>query len=184
MHKIARLGGAVMTVVAATIAMPAGASAQEAKSAALARQLAAALDAGKLDSIAAKDPSAPDVFCAALYFPGSQLLVVSAKYSVPQLLVERLVKKEYRDTYLDLNGASVAGTKIFIQDGAADGLKPKNADNQAPDIFEAAGKQMLFDGDNKKVKMSDQEYQKAFADADEKYSQILTALLAQLKKTS
>jgi hypothetical protein len=49
--------------------------AQESKSAPLAKQLAAALDAGKLDSVAAKDPSAPDVFYAALYFPGAQLLV-------------------------------------------------------------------------------------------------------------
>src|SRR5262249_23220939 len=109
---------------------------------------------------------------------------VSAKYSVPQLLAERLTKKEYRDTYLDLNGASVPGSKVFIQDGSADGLKPKNDSNQAPDIYEAAGKQMLFDGDNKKVKMSNQEYDKAFADADERYAQILAALIAQLKKTS
>ena len=51
--------------------------AQESKSAPLAKQLAAALDAAKLDCVAAKDPSAPDVFVAALYFPGVQLLVVS-----------------------------------------------------------------------------------------------------------
>jgi hypothetical protein len=182
--RIVRLGCAILTLVVATLGVPSPASAQESKSASLARQLAAVLDAGKLDSVAAKDPSAVDAFCAALYFPGAQLLVVAAKYSVPQLLVERLGKKEYRDTYLDLNGAAVAGSKVFIQDGAADGLKPKNADNQAPDIYEAAGKQILFDGDNKKIKMSDQDYQKAFADADERYSQILTALIAQLKKTS
>src|SRR5262249_34825151 len=142
------------------LALPAPSTAQESKSAPLAKQLAAALDAVKLDSIAAKDPSAADAFCAALYFPGAQLLVVAAKYSVPQLLMERLGKKEYRDTYLDLSGASVPGSKIFIQDGAADGLKPKNADNQAADSYESGGKQMSFDGDNKRVKMSDQEYQK------------------------
>src|SRR5207237_4059780 len=47
--------------------------AQDSKSAPLARQLAAALDAGKLDSIAAADPSAPDAFVAALSFPGLQI---------------------------------------------------------------------------------------------------------------
>lgn len=52
---------------------PAVVSAQESKSSSLAKQLAAALDAGKLDSIAAKDPASPDVFAAALYFPGMQL---------------------------------------------------------------------------------------------------------------
>src|SRR6266542_5851470 len=120
--------------VVGTLSLCTPVSAQESKSAPLAKQLAAALDAGKLDSVAAQDPSAPDVFYAALYFPGAQLLVVGAKYSVPQLLSERLLKKEYRDTYLDLNGAAVPDTKVFIQDGAADGLKIKNADNQAPDI--------------------------------------------------
>ena len=181
---IARLGCAVLVLVAATLAHAGTASAQESKSAPLARQLAAALDAGKLDSVAAKDPTAADVFCAALYFPGAQLLVVAAKYSVPQLLEERIAKKEYRDTYLDLNGAAVPATKIFIQDGAADGLKPKSGDNQAPDSYEAAGKQTLFDGDAKKQKISEQEYQKLFSEADDRYAKILTALIAQLKKTS
>lgn len=176
------VSGALAVLV--SLSAVASVSAQESKSAPLAKQLAAALDAGKLDSVAAKDPGAPDVFCAALYFPGAQLLVVSAKYSVPQLLSDRLMKKEYRDTYLDLNGAAMPDSKVFIQDGAADGLKLKSSDNQAPDIYESSGKQTIFDGDSKRQKMSDQDYQKAFSAADERYSQILTALLAQVKKTS
>ena len=40
----------------------------------------------------------------------------------------------------------------------------------------------MFDGDWKKQKMSEQDYMKAFSAADERYTQILTALLAQLKK--
>jgi len=159
-------------------------SAQESKSAPLAKQLAAALDAAKLDSIAAKDPSAPDIFFAALYFPGVQLLVVAGKYSVPQLLIERLVKKEYRDTYLDLNGASVPATKLFLEDPGADGIKAKREENQPFDSYEADGKRMMFDGDWKKQKVSEQDYMKAFSAADERYTQILTALIAQLKKTS
>jgi hypothetical protein len=43
-----------------------GASAQEAKSPALARELAAALDTAKLTSLAAKDPAQPDRYVAAL----------------------------------------------------------------------------------------------------------------------
>ena len=174
--------GALAMIVSLSVSTPA--SAQESKSASLAKQLAAALDAGKLDSLGARDPSAPDLFHAVLYFPGAQLLVVSAKYSVPQLLNDRLMKKEYRDMYLDLNGAAMPDTKVFIQDGAADGLKAKNAENQAPDIYEAAAKQTIFDGDSKRQKMSEQDYQKAFSAADERYSQILMALLAQVKKSS
>ncbi len=166
------------------LALSASAYAQESKSAALAKQLTAALEAGKLDAIAAKDPSAADAYCAALYFPNSQLLVVSAKYTAPQLLADRLAKKEFRDTYIDLNSASVPGSKVFVQDSLADGLKAKNGENQGFDTYEEAGKTMAFDGDWKRQKMSEQEYQKMFAAADERYSQILMALLAQLKKTS
>jgi len=164
------------------LCLSASASAQESKSAPLARQLAAALDAAKLDSIAAKDPDAPDVFVAALYFPGMQLLVVSGKYSVPQLLNERLGRKEYRDVYLDLNGAATA--KTFIEDPGADGLKAKRENNQPFDQAEVAGKRAMFDGEWKPQKMSEQDYMKAYAAADERYTQILTALLAQLKKSS
>jgi hypothetical protein len=183
MKLVPRLVGRSLAVVG-IVGLSTAAWAQDGKSVALAKQLTAAMDAGKLDSIAAKDPSTPDVFCAALYFAGSQLLVISAKYSVPQYLNDRLTKKEYRDVYLDLNGAAVPNTKTFIQDGAADGLRPKNSDNQAPDIYETAGKQTIFDGDAKKQKLSDQEYQKTFTDADERYAQILAALLGQIKKTS
>jgi hypothetical protein len=174
----------LLAAAIAVLSLSTVASAQESKSAPLARQLAAALDAAKLDAIAAKDPSAPDIFFAALYFPGVQLLVVSGKYSVPQLLVERLVKKEYRDTYLDLNGASVPTTKLFLEDPGADGVKAKREENQPFDSYEADGKRLMFDGDWKKQKMSEQDYMKVFSAADERYTQILTALIAQLKKTS
>jgi hypothetical protein len=175
---------ACRSLVAVVCLVPAAASAQDSKSGPLARQLAAALEAGKLDSIAAKDPSAPDTFVAALYFPGMQLLVVSGKYAVPQLLTDRVGKKEYRDVYLDLNGASVAETKIFIEDPGADGLKPRREDNQPFDQCEVGGKRTMFTGDWKTQKMSEQDYLKAFSSADERYTQILTALLAQAKKSS
>jgi hypothetical protein len=158
--------------------------AQEGKSVALAKQLAAALDAAKLDSVAAKDPDAADTFIAALYFPGAQLLVVSAKYTAPQLLDARLTKKEYRDTYIDLSSASVPESKVFVQDALADGLKAKHDDNTPFDIYETAGKPISFDGDWKKQKISEQDYMKAFGAADDRYSRMLSALLNQLKKTS
>src|SRR4029450_1953940 len=157
----------------------AGASAQDGKSVALAKQLAAALDAAKLDSIAAKEPAGPGRCVAALYFPNAQLLVVSAKYSAPQLLDVRLDKKEYRDTYIDLNSASIPDSKIFVQDAGADGMKAKREENQAFDIYEAAGKPIAFDGDWKRQKVSEQEYMKAFTTADDRYSAMLAALLAQ-----
>lgn len=166
------------------LSLPATASAQEAKSGPLAKQLAAALDAAKLDSIAAPDPGSPDTFVAALYFANAQLLAVSAKYTAPQLLTARLGKKEYRDVYIDLNSASVPESKIFIEDLSVDGLKAKREDNQPYDTFEAAGKRTAFDGDWKKQKQTEQEYMKTYETADERYTQILIALIAQVKKTS
>jgi hypothetical protein len=181
LKPLTRLAFAVAAaVLALCIAVPA--SAQDSKSAPLAKQLAAALDAAKLDSIAAKDPDGSDVFDAALYFPGLQLLVVSGKYSVPQLLTTRVAGKEYRDVYLDLNGAATA--KVFIEDPGADGLKAKRENNMAFDQAEMGGKRTMFDGDWKTQKLSEQDYTKAFTAADERYAQILAALLAQLKKTS
>lgn len=170
--------------VALVLPLAPAAAAQEGKSVALAKQLSAALDAAKLDAVAAKDASSADTYVAALYFPGAQLLVVSAKYSAPQLLEARLNKKEFRDIYIDLSSASIPESKMFVQDAGADGIRAKREEGQAFDIVETAGKPMMFDGDWKKQKLSEQDYMKAFTAADDRYAEMLAALLAQLKKTS
>ena len=157
------------------------AAAQSTKSAVAAKQLTEALDRGKLEAIAAADPSDPGAFVAALYFQGAQLLVVSAKYSAPPLITAKLAKKDYRDIYIDLNAASIAGSKIFVMDAGCDGLVAKPGDGAA-DTWEAGATNRVFDGDYKKAKMSEEEYAKAFAAADEKYAQILALLTAQASK--
>ena len=152
------------------------------KSAALAVELAAALDAAKLDAIAAKDPSAPDAFVGALYFSKSQFLVVSARYAVPQYLNDRLAKKEYRDLYLDLSSASIPESKVFIEDAGADGLKVKREENRAFDSYEAAGKRTMFNNDWKAQNISEDAYTSAFSGADDRYAAMLRALIEQVKK--
>ena len=156
------------------------ASAQEAKSPDLVKQLTQLLDQKKMDSIAAPDPQNAGVYAAALYFPGSQLLVVSAKYAAPTLLNDKIAKKDYRDVYIDLSSASVAGTKMFVIDANADGLTAKAGDDQAADSYESGKTQVAFEG-SKKAKMSDAEYAKAFGDADTAYSRVLQLLINQLK---
>lgn len=157
---------------------------QESKSTPIARQLAAALDAAKLDSIAAKDPSNPGVYIGALYLPGLQLLAIAAQYSAPQLLDARLVKHEYRDIYIELNSAASPGSKLFVEDLGIDGLKAQREKDGPFDSLEDNGKRTAFDSDWDKQKLSEQEYLKIFAAADERYAAMLTALLAQLKKGS
>jgi hypothetical protein len=156
---------------------------QDSKSSAIAKELAQALDAAKLDGIAAADPSAPGAFVAALYIPGSQLLVVSAQYAAPPLLVDRITAKDYRGVYVDLQSASVHGTKVFVQDQGADGLSARADDDQPADSWEEKDKTVAFDGDWKKAKIAEADYAKAYADADDRYAKMLSTLLAQLKGT-
>ena len=61
-------------------------------------------------------------------------------------------------------------------------FRSKIGDNQPFDIYEDGGKRTMFDGNWKSQKLSEQEYMKIFSAADDRYAQILTALLAQLKK--
>jgi hypothetical protein len=174
--------GCLTGVLAVLVAGPA--LAQESKSAPLAKQLASALDAAKLDSIAARDPSNPDVYIGALYIPGFQLLTISGKYSAPVLLDTRLAKKEYRDVYIDLNSASVVESRVFVEDLGVDGLQFKREENHAFDSVETAGKRTLFDSDWKKQKLSEEAYMKAFTTCDQRYAEMLMVLIAQLKKGS
>ena len=158
------------------------ASAQDSKSASIAKELVQALDAAKLDSMAAPDPSVPGSFVAVLYIPGTQLLVVSAKYAAPPLLADRITAKDYRAVYVDLQSASVRGTKVFVQDQGADGLASKPSGDQPADSWDEGDKSTSFDGDWKKAKIPEADYAKTFADADGRYAKMLSTLLEQAKK--
>jgi hypothetical protein len=180
----ARAHVCLVTLLLATAEASGLAQAPASKSAPLAKELVAALEAKKLDSIAAKVPSAPDVYVGALYMSGVQLLIVSGSYQEPILLDTRLLKKEYRDVYIDLNGASPVASRILIEDLGADGLKAKREKNAPVDTVELTGKRTMFDSEWKKQKISEEEYLKTFATADDRYAQILTALLTEIKKGS
>ena len=180
MRHLALRSIAVLGVAA--LCLPAMASAQQAgKSVAVAKELTTLMEQKKLDAIAAKIPDGTDRFAAALYFPGIQLLVVSGHYSAPQLMEPRLTKKEYKDTYMELTGTVAPDTKIFVQDLGVPGLTQKKQDNMY-DTWTQGGKPIMFDGDPNKQKITDEDYAKTFAAADEEYTKILTALLAEAKK--
>ena len=132
------------------------AAAQDSKSASLAKELTGLLDQAKLDAIAAKDPAQPDAYVAALYFSGSQLLVVSARYAVPVLLNEKIAKKDYKEIYIDLNSASIAGTKTFVVDLLAEGLRSRRADDKSYDTYETPKHRLVFDGDWKAQKLTEE----------------------------
>ncbi len=170
---------AAAVMCAAAIAYPTLAAAQESKSGPLARQLTQLLDAAKLESFAAPDPTGGG-FVAAIYVPGAQLLVVSGKFLTPDIGVYRLEKKEYKELYMDLMGGSVAGSRLVASDVSGDGFAAKPKRDVPPDSWERDNKTHVFEG-SRKAKLSDELYLKAYSDADTEYARILGLLLAHAK---
>ena len=176
---IHRLRGIALAAV--LVLAPAVASAQDSKSAPSVTELVKMLDSMKLDSFAVKGAS-PNEYVGALYFPGSQLLVVTAKFDTPWRADSLLAMKNYRDLYIELNSASLP-TKIFVSDLGANGLRFKK-DGNAYDTADVGGKTFNFDGDWKKAKITEDDYSKTYSTSDQQYMQMIQMLLAGLKKSS
>ena len=172
---------AVLSVAFATV-FAVGAAAQEPVSAGPAKELSQLLASKKLESIAARMPDSREEFVGALAFPG-QLMVVWAKTTAPEYVNEKLIRKEYKEVYIDLNSASVVESRHFITDLGPDGLRAKPGQKQGPaDSHDAGTKSMRFDGSWREDKMSEADYMKAHADADAAYAKAVQALIDEIKK--
>lgn len=178
-RTIRRISGIAL---AAILLLAPAASAQDSKSATSVIELVKILDSMKLDSFAVKGAS-PNEYVGALYFPGSQLLVVSARFDTPWRADSLLEMKNYRDLYIELNSASVPQSKVFVSDLSANGLRSKK-DGTVYDTADIGGKTFNFDGDWKKAKITADDYTKTYSTTDEQYTQMIQALLAGLKKSS
>ena len=132
---------------------------------------------GQLEAVAGKDSIDADRFVAALAFPG-QLLVVSARYEVPIYVEEKIAAGQFRDVYIDLNAASIAGTKVLITDAGANGLR---AEDDKVDMFDGGSGMLRLDGNPGGQNMSDAQYQSTVADADEQYTRMLRVLIAEAR---
>jgi hypothetical protein len=152
------------------------------KSPALASELTTAMSEQKLDAVAAKDPMEPDRFVAALFYPGSQLLVLSARSNNTDVLETRLLYKQYRDIYLELQGQSLHGSTLFVQDMKADGL-PSTSRQVADIVYRPDGSSQVFDADWQKHGTTEEQYRDRLLGADELYSRLLSLLLAQIRPT-
>jgi hypothetical protein len=169
-----------LVALAGLLLSPSVLSAQDSKSAAVAGELTKLLDQMKLDAVAARQGT--DQYVAALYFQGSQLLVVGAKYSAPERMNQLIGQKQYRDVYADLSSASEKTTKIFVMDLGANGLKFKRENNEPFDTVDTSGGSVAFNGE--RGKLSEDDYRKVFTTSDEQYTSMLQALLAAIKKPS
>jgi hypothetical protein len=172
--------GLSLLVPACLLLAPPALLAQESKSAAVVKELTQALDEMKLGSVAAKH--GPDRYVAALYLAGSQLLVISAKYSSPARLDSLISKKEYQEVYADLSSASEQASKVFVMDLGANGLRFRRGTNEPFDTVDTAAGSMAFNGE--RGKLSEDDYRKAFTTSDEEYMSMVQALVAALKKPS
>lgn len=156
--------------------------AQEPVSAGPAKELMQLLSERKIDSIAARMPDSTEEFVGALTFPG-QLMVVWAKSSAPSYVNEKLINKQYREVYVDLNSASITESRHFVTDLGPDGLRARPAQRQGPaDSHDLGTKTMRFDGNWREDKMSESDYMKAHAEADAAYAKAVQALIAEIKK--
>jgi hypothetical protein len=179
-HSLRKL--TLSLAVACTLAAPA--YAQDPVSAAPAKELMQLLTERKIDSIAARMPDSTEEFVGALTFPG-QLMVVWAKSSAPAYVNEKLIKKQYREVYVDLNSASITESRHFVTDLGPDGLRARPAQRQGPsDSHDLGTKSMRFDGSWREDKMSESDYMKAHAEADAAYAKAVQALIAEIKKSS
>ena len=173
-------------MLAATVGLAGVASAADdgkaSKSSVQAAALAKQLTQAKLQYIATKDPTEPGRFVAAMHVPGSQLMIVSAKYGAPALLNEKVLLGKFQDAYIDLNSASEAATRIIVEDLRADGFALAKSKDALRDSFESNGKRVIFDFDWRKQKLSQAEYFSTLEAADSQYARMLELLIAEASK--
>ena len=160
-----------------------------AKSAGPAKELVGLLEAKKLTSYCVKDPSDATRFVALLHIPGTQLLVVSATYDRPTDIEYYIYAKDFMRAYQDLNASILAKSKVFVEDLVEDGLKAIPAKDEAADSVTVGGSRRAFDGDfadpkkrNPQNKITQDDYLKAYSEADETYTKLLATLIDALKK--
>jgi hypothetical protein len=152
------------------------------QSAARAQELAQLLESMQLTNVAAPNG---DGYVGALYIPGRQLLVVAGKFSSDERMKYLLATKAYSDAYVDLNGATARDSRVLISDLGANGVLFDREKDQPFDYVDLAGKSVQFDGEWGRGKgISRDEYRETWQDTDTRYTQMLEALIATLKKSS
>lgn len=185
MHRV-RLGArcACACLIGLALLTPSVSAAAQGGTGAAAKELGALLAAGDAPGprfVAAEDPTDASRFVAAMVLPDLQILLISARYSTPVLLRERVLTRKYQDAYLDLHSASLPAGKIVIEDLLANGLASKPAKGESADSATLDGRAVTFDGQWRKAKLKEEEYTGAFAQAEQEYTRLLGLLIAQAK---
>ncbi len=174
---------AVIVAFLVAVGLVALSAAEPSQSAAPAASVTALLGQLKLDSIAARDPEEAGRYIAALYIEDSQLLVISAPYTVPGALDRLIASGTYRDAYLNLQAVKDHRGHFFVVDSLADGLKKIPEVDQPFDSTTVDGSVMvMFDGKWETQKLNQTAYDSMFAKDDARYARMLTILATELRK--
>jgi hypothetical protein len=182
------LAGLVVAAVLATPGFARSVDFPPAKSAAAVKELIGLLDARQLDTFAAQD-SDPYKFVAAMYVPGVQMFGVAATYDRPGDIDYFLSHKDFKSAYESLRSSTYSKDRFIAEDAECNGFVPQPKKSQPNDDAVVGMTRRTFDGvfadpkhpDPKKPSFDD--YLKAFTDADERYTHVLTVLIDELKKT-
>jgi hypothetical protein len=168
-------------VVAGLLVQPRLVLAQDANagSAVTTKELVTTMNTQKLTAFAAQDPAVPTRFVAAMLFPETQLLIVSAVSTSPDYINAQIAQKQYAEVYASLNASAAPATKLFFQDMGCDGL---SRDGEQVDVmYDERGQQVLFDGQGKISRLSKTEYAAKFATAETQYAAMVAVLLKGLR---
>jgi hypothetical protein len=164
----------VLTVVLVVAGAPLSAAGSSAE---LAGALVKLMEQQNIDTVAAAHPTEPGRFIAAMHIKGVQLLVITGRYSAPALMKENLLKRDYRQVYLDLNSAADKAGRLFITDSQANGLQVVPAKNAPFDIsWRDMTSQILYNRDWKAQKLNEDAYRKRFAEDESEYVAMLDIL--------
>jgi hypothetical protein len=179
-------------VAAAVLATPGLARSPDfpaAKSAVAVKELIALLDAGKLDTFAAGDAD-PHKFVAAMYVPGVRMFGLAATSERAGDIEYFLSHKDFKSAYESLRASAYANDGFIVDDAECNGLVAQPKKSQPNDDAVFGTTRRTFDGvfaDPKHAdpkKPSFDEYLKAYTDADERYTHVLTVLIEALKKST
>src|SRR5687767_3398246 len=152
--------------------------AAQASSPELAAELVRLMNERKQTALAAPDPAETGRFVAAM-LAGPQLLVIRARYSVPALLRERILKSEYQQVYGDLHSAGDREGRLFVIDSGADGLK---LGKDSSDVsWRNADTQAIFNMDWKAQKLKEADYRRRFEEDEKVYAELLNTLISASK---
>ena len=158
---------------------------QTSRSSPAAANLTAALRERKLEVIAARNPDQPGAFIAALYVPGSQLLVVTAPYAGAAVLDKYIADGHHMDVYLALNAADREADRFFVMDMNADGLRRECAPGESFDSTIRDGHhQVSFDGNWRAQGVTGAAYDARFSEDDERYARLLEVLAVSLAQVT